>query len=88
MNVLRKRAKAPNANFTTQADALLTIEKERVYELSFEGHRWYDLKRTGRIGPVMTAFSPNWNQKFELWPIPQSEIQRNKALAGAQNPGY
>ncbi len=88
INVLRKRAKAPNASLGTQADALLTIEKERVYELSFEGHRWYDLKRTGRIQNVMSAFSPNWNQKFELWPIPQSEIQRNKALAGAQNPGY
>ncbi|WP_373514945.1 RagB/SusD family nutrient uptake outer membrane protein [Persicitalea sp.] len=88
INVLRKRAKAPNASITTQADALLTIEKERVYELSFEGHRWYDLKRTNRIQPVMTAFSTNWNEKFNLWPIPQSEIQRNKALAGSQNPGY
>ncbi|MFN4147358.1 MAG: RagB/SusD family nutrient uptake outer membrane protein, partial [Runella sp.] len=28
------------------------------------------------------------NQKFELWPIPQTEIQRNPALAGQQNPGY
>ena len=88
INVLRQRAKAPNASLTTQADALLTIEKERVYELSFEGHRWYDLKRTGRLQTVMSAFSPNWNEKFELWPIPQSEIQRNDALKGAQNPGY
>lgn len=88
INVLRQRAKAPNASLTTQSDALLTIEKERVYELSFEGHRWYDLKRTGRIQAVMTAFSPNWNEKFDLWPVPQSEIQRNDALRGAQNPGY
>ena len=88
INVLRTRAKAPAASITTQENALLTIEKERVYELSFEGHRWYDLKRTGRIQAVMSAFSPNWNQKFELWPIPQSELQRNKALAGGQNPGY
>ncbi len=48
INVLRTRAKAPAATVTTQDNALLTIEKERVYELSFEGHRWYDLKRTGR----------------------------------------
>ena len=88
INVLRTRAKAPAASITTQENALLTIEKERVYELSFEGHRWYDLKRTGRIQAVMSAFSPNWDQKFELWPIPQSELQRNKALAGGQNPGY
>lgn len=88
LNVLRTRAKAPTASFTTQDNALLTIEKDRVYELSFEGHRWYDLKRTGRLQTVMTAFSPNWDQKYQLWPIPQSEIQRNKALVGQQNPGY
>ncbi|MBB5282697.1 hypothetical protein HNQ92_000818 [Rhabdobacter roseus] len=88
INLLRARAKAPNASFNTQENALLVIEEERVYELSFEGHRWYDLKRTGRIQAVMSAFSPNWNQKYELWPIPQSEIQRNRALVGAQNPGY
>ncbi len=88
LNRLRTRAGAPVASFTTQENALMTIEKERVYELSFEGHRWYDLKRTGRLQTVMTAFSPNWDQKFQLWPIPQSEIQRNSALAGNQNPGY
>lgn len=88
LNVLRTRAKAPTLTVTTQENALLAVERERVYELSFEGHRWYDLKRTGRIQPVMSAFSPNWDQKFVLWPIPQSEIQRNPALSGAQNPGY
>lgn len=88
INILRTRAKAPVVNLTTQAEALLTIAKERVYELSFEGHRWYDLKRTDRIQQVMSAFSPNWNAKYELWPIPQVEIQRNRSLAGAQNPGY
>ncbi|TDB61384.1 RagB/SusD family nutrient uptake outer membrane protein [Arundinibacter roseus] len=88
VNVLRTRAKAPAANFTTQDIALQVIERERIYELSFEGHRWYDLKRTGRIQNVMSAFSSNWDPKFELWPIPQSEIQRNPALSGQQNPGY
>ncbi len=88
INILRTRAKAPVVSLTTQSDALLIIEKERVYELSFEGHRWYDLKRTGRIQQVMSAFSPNWNAKYELWPIPQVEIQRNRSLVGAQNPGY
>jgi starch-binding outer membrane protein, SusD/RagB family len=88
LNILRTRAKAPAVSITTQENALQIIENERIYELAFEGHRWYDLKRTGRLQPVMQAFSPNWNQKYELWPIPQSEIQRNTALAGAQNPGY
>ncbi len=71
---------------TNQADLLALIEKERVYELAFEGHRWYDLVRTGRAQVVMSAFSPNWNQKYELWPVPINEIQRNGALT--QNQGY
>ncbi len=72
----------------TQADLLTLIEKERVYELAYEGHRWYDLVRTGRAQAVMSAFSQNWNVKYEIWPVPQTEIQRNEALVGAQNPGY
>lgn len=88
LNVLRARAKAPNVTATTQADLLLTVERERQYELSFEGHRWYDLVRTGRAQAVMSAFSANWNVRYERWPIPQGEIQRNPSLKGAQNPGY
>ncbi|GAB3272081.1 RagB/SusD family nutrient uptake outer membrane protein [Larkinella harenae] len=88
LNVLRARAKAPNVTVTSQADILTAIERERVYELAFEGHRWYDLVRTGRAQAVMSAFSPNWNSRYERWPIPQGEIQRNPALRDAQNPGY
>lgn len=88
LNVLRTRAKAPAITAGAQADILLAVERERQYELSFEGHRWYDLVRTGRAQAVMSAFSPNWNSRYEVWPIPQSEILRNPALQGAQNPGY
>ncbi|MGF7217365.1 hypothetical protein GGR92_003538 [Spirosoma lacussanchae] len=88
LNVLRTRANAPAIALTAQADVVLAVERERVYELAFEGHRWYDLVRTGRAQAVMSAFSPNWTSRFELWPIPQSEIQQNPALAGKQNPGY
>ncbi|HLL94841.1 MAG TPA: RagB/SusD family nutrient uptake outer membrane protein [Spirosoma sp.] len=88
LNVLRTRAKAAAITTTVQADVLLAVERERVYELAFEGHRWYDLVRTGRAQAVMSAFSPNWNSRYELWPIPQSEIQQNPTLSGQQNPGY
>ncbi len=96
INALRTRAgtgladnlKPPLLTTASQAEMLNIIERERVYELAFEGHRWYDLVRTGRAQAVMSAFSSNWNQKYELWPIPQSEIQRNTALVGQQNPGY
>ena len=88
LNVLRARAKASVAAVASQADILLAVERERQYELAFEGHRWYDLVRTGRAQAVMSAFSPNWNSRYEVWPIPQSETLRNPALQGAQNPGY
>ncbi|MBC7923249.1 MAG: RagB/SusD family nutrient uptake outer membrane protein, partial [Ferruginibacter sp.] len=90
LNVLRRRAKAPltNEGVVGQAAVLLEIERERLYELAFEGHRWYDLVRTERIDPVMTAFSPNWKSTYEQLPIPLNEIQNNPALANDQNPGY
>lgn len=86
VNVLRTRAKAPLAAFSALAAALSVIETERLYELSFEGHRWYDLKRTGRLNAVMSAFSSNWNEKYNLWPVPVTEIQTNRMLV--QNQGY
>ena len=86
ISVLRTRAKAPAVTVSAQADVLLAIERERVYELAFEGQRWYDLVRTGRAQAVMSAFTPNWNSRYEPWPIPQREIQQNPSLT--QNPGY
>ncbi len=88
VNVLRARAKAPLIVGATQSSMLDLIEKERVYELAYEGHRWYDLVRTGRASTVMTAFSPNWTDTYNLWPIPQRELLNNPALVGHQNPGY
>jgi starch-binding outer membrane protein, SusD/RagB family len=94
VNVLRHRAdpetgtRTPRVGIVTQAQMLQIIENERVYELAFEGHRWYDLVRTGRAEVVMEAFNSNWKEAYELWPIPQREMQTNPALAGHQNPGY
>jgi len=88
INELRKRANAPLLTILSQSQMLLAIEEERRMELAFEGHRWYDLVRTGRVTAIMSAFSSNWKSTYELWPIPQTEIQNNPSLAGQQNPGY
>jgi len=88
INVLRDRANAPLITAATQSQMILLIEKERLYELAYEGHRWYDLVRTGRASAVMSAFSPNWKDTEDLWPIPQRELLNNPALVGNQNPGY
>jgi hypothetical protein len=88
INILRKRAHGKLQGDVTQNQMIQVIEQERRFELSFEGHRWYDLVRTGRASAVMSSFSGNWTSTYELWPIPQHEIQNNPALVGNQNPGY
>jgi len=88
LNILRDRANAPAVAEVSQSQMISLVEEERRYELAFEGHRWYDLVRTGRVKQVMPTFSANWDTKYELWPIPQREIQNNTALKGNQNPGY
>ena len=82
-------------------EALDAILNERRLELAFEGHRWDDLIRTGRIKQVMNSLSDYtrasassakvtiqyaFEDYLQLLPIPQEERNRNKKLT--QNPGY
>jgi hypothetical protein len=89
LDKIRSRAGLPliaNTNPSiSQADLLLAIERERSSELFVEyGHRWFDLKRTNRAQAVIGGAI---TQNDLLWPIPQSEFDRNPNL-GQQNPGY
>jgi hypothetical protein len=88
LNTIRSRAGLPNTVANTQPQLLSAIEHERQVELFLEwGHRWLDLKRTGRINDVLgPEKSPNWQPTDALYPIPQFEIQTNPFLT--QNPGY
>lgn len=72
----------PSANDITNNYTLtLAIENERMKELCFEGHRFYDLVRTGRATAVLGITTNK-----TLWPIPLREIGVNPLLI--QNPGY
>ena len=65
------------------------IVRERGYEFQMEGKRWFTLKRTGRVFPIMKAIDREVAEKHLLWPIPPIEFDLNEALnASDQNPGY
>jgi len=64
---------------TTETDGLKAVYHERRVELAMEGHRYWDLIRTGR-GNLMKGYSDN--KKY--MPIPQSQIALNPNLK--QNP--
>jgi hypothetical protein len=102
LNQVRHRAGLADAGGTDQATLRTIIAHERRVELAFENHRWLDLVRTGQAVTVMNAYgaqlrtilnniSPNaYNVTANrlLFPVPQTEIERNVKLAGDQNPGY
>jgi hypothetical protein len=88
INIIRQRANVPLIQGTSKNQMLSVIENERRMELCFEGHRWYDLVRTGRDQQVMDEFTNNWTEKDRLWPVPLREIINNPSLKNAQNPGY
>jgi len=72
----------------TKNDLLSLIEQERRLELFIEwGHRWYDLKRTGRVDAVLSVLKPSsWQPTDALWPIPINQLTVNPNLT--QNNGY
>lgn len=94
VNQIRARVDLPPTPANNQANMRLAIERERRLELAFEGHRWYDLKRTGRAievmnntkGPGGISLGYNLTEQRLLWPIPQAELDKNPNLT--QNPGY
>lgn len=90
LNAVRKRAKLTALPIgLSKAAFALALERERQVELAFEGHRWFDLVRTGREVAVMNAhFKAPVVQDFNaVFPIPQTQIDINPSGI-KQNPGY
>lgn len=86
LNLVRRRAFGDTNHDITASGLALTdfIWAERRLELMGEGHRFFDLVRTGKADGTITGFIPN---KHEVFPIPFEEIQFSNGN-WQQNPNY
>jgi hypothetical protein len=91
INVVRARSNAaPIVAGDVDLDYILD---ERMREFGVEEKRILTLMRTGKFYDRLKLCDPNYYgltvQPFHnLWPIPQSEIDRNRGAVLEQNPGY
>lgn len=88
LNMIRQRAGLSASTAVTEAELLTAIAAEKRIEFFCEwGHRWLDLKRTGKadvvLGPIKGS---NWQTQDQLFPFPEIELNYNPFLF--QNPGY
>lgn len=86
LNQVRRRAFGNNNHDITLTGAALTdaIWHERHVELMGEGHRFFDLVRTGKAAQEINGFVAGKN---ELFPVPIEEINFSNGN-WQQNPGY
>ncbi|MEZ4901978.1 MAG: RagB/SusD family nutrient uptake outer membrane protein [Spirosomataceae bacterium] len=90
INVVRARAKA--SPVTAGKVTLDYILDERLRELGVEEKRMLTLMRLGklyeRVVKCNSFYATNMKPHFNLWAIPQGEIERNRGAVLEQNPGY
>ena len=103
VNVLRNRKDIQMPPFTEDGDAWLArYERERLVELAFENHRFWDVRRwkkgpqyfrsiqvahiDGNLQLTRTTVSRQWDDKYYFYPIPQTELKKNPNLN--QNLGW
>ncbi|MBO4826612.1 MAG: RagB/SusD family nutrient uptake outer membrane protein [Prevotella sp.] len=103
INVLRNRSDIQMPPFTEDGEEWVKrYERERLVELAFENHRFWDVRRwkkgaqyfkniqVATISPSLmltrSTTTRQWDDKFNFYPIPQSELRKNPNLT--QNPGW
>ena len=103
INKLRTRADIQMPKFTEDGEEWVKrYERERLVELAFENHRFWDVRRwkkgaqyfkTIQVASISnnlmlrrSTVTHQWDDKFNLYPIPQSERRKNQNLT--QNPGW
>jgi hypothetical protein len=88
LNKIRKRAGLANSSASTKQELLDAILEERRHELFTEyGHRFFDLKRSGKTDAALSPEKPGWASTDALFPLPQTELDLNPNLL-PQNAGY
>ncbi len=103
INMLRNRPDIMMPKFTEDGEAWVErYERERLVELAFENHRFWDVRRWKK-GPkyfktiqvasisydlmlTRSTITRQWDDKYYFYPIPQSERKKNANLT--QNPGW
>jgi hypothetical protein len=98
VNKVRARVSLPplGSSVTSSASAMAdAVLNERRLELAFEGQRWFDLARAGKIFDVLNTLNSRdpgrlpmdpVTENTVLMPLPQSQIEKNPNMI--QNPGY
>ena len=103
INILRNRSDIQMPAFAEDGDAWVErYERERLVELAFENHRFWDVRRwkkgpqyfrtiqVATIGSDLTltrsSVTRQWDDKYYFYPIPQTELKKNSNLT--QNQGW
>ncbi|WP_343670133.1 RagB/SusD family nutrient uptake outer membrane protein [Chitinophaga sp.] len=92
LDAIRTRAGLAGTTATTQQTLRDAIATERRFELIGEGHRWFDLVRTGTAISVMNQWFTDNNIQISidahnlLMPVPQGQIDTDLSIK--QNTGY
>lgn len=82
LNAVRNRAGLAPVTASSVEELETLVLNERRFELAFEGHRWFDLRRTNRIVSTL-----NIEPFRALMPIPEREVLTSGGIV-VQNPNY
>ena len=103
LNKLRARADVQMPKIKDDGDAwVVRYERERMVELAFENHRFWDVRRwkkgaqyfksiqvatiSSNLQLTRSTVSRQWDDKYYFYPIPQTELKKNPNLT--QNAGW